>query len=334
MKRFLVKAAVVAAVLLAAVLIYFDWMSRPPGSGRIVTFTVERGWGVREICDALTDSGLVRNPLYALWRFRRMGEGVSLQAGTYLLDDGMTADSILSLIAAGSVIPEPTGWVTLPPGLTLEQSLDRISSSLGMDRGVLDSLAADTGFTGSLGVPCLEGYLFPETYEFALDESPGGVIARMVRTGLERIDGTFGGVPPGTGLDMHRTVILASIVEREAMLDSERQLVAGVFLLRLRRGMRLESCATVQYALGEVKEHLLYSDLRVDSPYNTYLHGGLPPGPICSPGLPSIEAAYSPDTTQGYLYFVSREDGTGGHLFATTHSGHLENRRRVGQGLQ
>jgi UPF0755 protein len=333
MKKFLVSSGVIAAFIAAAFLIFFDWVGKPPGRGREVIFTVQRGWGVRDICDALADSGLVRNPLYTLWRFRRMSEGISLQAGTYLLDDQMRVDSILTLIAQGEIIPVPTHWLTLPPGLTLGQSLDRISSSLRIERSLLDSLSTDSSFMADLGLSGLEGYLYPETYEFADSLAPDGILSRIVRTGLDSWQGRWEDASRATGLDAHQTVILASLVEREAVLDSERSIVAGVFVLRLRRGMKLESCATVQYALGEVKEYLLYSDLRIESPYNTYLYSGLPPGPICSPGLPSLEAAILPDTSAGYLYFVSRDDGSGGHLFATTYPGHLDNRRRVRQGL-
>ncbi len=333
MKKFLVSAGIIAAFVIAAVLIFFDWVGKPPDRGRDVVFTVQRGWGVRDVCEALTDSGLVRNPLYALWRFRRMGDGLSLQAGTYLLDDGMHVDSILTLISRGEIIPVPTRWLTLPPGLTLDQTLDRISSSLLIERSLLDSLSADDTFLGGLGLSSLEGYLYPETYEFATSLAPEEVLSRIVRTGQALWQDEWEDALAATGLDTRQTVILASLVEREVALDWERSIVAGVFILRLRRGMKLESCATVQYALGEVREQLLYSDLRIESPYNTYLHTGLPPGPICSPGPSSLEAAVHPDTSEGYLYFVSRDDGTGGHLFSTTHAGHLDNRRRVRQGL-
>jgi UPF0755 protein len=248
-----------------------------------------------------------------------------LQAGRYLLSDTMRVDSILSRLASGRVVPVPTHWITIPEGLRMETSLDLLSDSLGIPPADLDSLASDSAFLAELGIPCLEGYLYPETYELADTLSPRQVIARIVRTGLSRWE-------PAEGADRHRTVILASIVEREARVDEERPLIAGVFANRLRRGMKLESCATVQYALGAVRDTLLYSDLEVESPYNTYIHGGLPPGPICSPGRRALEAAVSPDTSEGYLYFVSRGDGSGRHLFARTHAQHARNVRSVRSG--
>jgi UPF0755 protein len=256
---------------------------------------------------------------------------MSLQAGIYLLSDSMTPDSILLIMAGGRVIPVPTRWLTLPPGLNQDMALERICSDLRIERHVLDSLASDETLLGEFGIPSLEGYLYPETYEFADSLSPGVILARIIDTGESVWTPDWYSGIASSGLSRYETLILASIVEREAAVDAERAMIAGVFLSRLRRGMMLESCATVQYALGDVREQLLYRDLEVESPYNTYLHTGLPPGPICSPGYTSLLAAVFPDTTEGYLYFVSKDDGTGSHLFSLTYAGHLENRRMVSQ---
>jgi UPF0755 protein len=322
MRRALYGLAALAVLLVAAGLLVLRWASAPPGSGRTVELTVPRGVGARGVAALLEDSGLVRSRHYLLWRYSKMEGEPPLQAGTYLLCDTLSADSILARLASGRVMPVPTQWLTVPEGLRLEDALKLVSDSLGISRAALDSLARDSAFLDRLGVPGLEGYLFPETYELADTLSAAQVIGRMVRTGLSRWE-------PPEGWSRHRTLTLASIVEREAKVDAERPLIAGVFLGRLRRGMRLESCATVQYALGGVRERLLYSDLEVESPYNTYIHPGLPPGPICSPGIASIRAAVSPDTSEGYLYFVSRGDGSGRHLFARTHSEHAANVRSV-----
>ncbi len=321
-RKLLVLAILVPLLLLAAAYGLFRWVSSPPGSGRMVKLTVPRGIGARGVAGLLADSGLVRSHHYVLWRYSRMEGEPPLQAGRYLLSDTMQVDSILFRLASGRVIPVPAHWVTIPEGLRMDTTLAMLSDSLGMPMQVLDSLARDSALLEDLGVPCLEGYLYPETYELADTLSPRQVITRIVRTGLSSWE-------PAEGADRHRTVILASIVEREARVDEERALIAGVFANRLRRGMKLESCATVQYALGRVHDTLLYRDLEVDSPYNTYIHQGLPPGPICSPGRKALEAAVSPDTGEGYLYFVSRGDGSGRHLFARTHAEHARNIRSV-----
>ena len=322
MKKALLVALIVLPVLLLAGWGLFRYLGSPPGTGRSVELSVPRGVGAAGVAELLADSGLVRSRHYVLWRYSRMAGQPPLQAGRYMLSDTMHVDSILARLASGRVIPVPTHWITVPEGLRMDTTLALLSDSLGIRRAALDSLAADSAFLEELGIPGMEGYLFPETYEMADTLAPKEVLVRMVRTGLERWE-------PAAGNDRHSTVILASIVEREARVDAERTLIAGVFVNRLERGMRLESCATVQYALGRVQERLLYSDLEVESPYNTYIHSGLPPGPICSPGLPSIQAAVSPDTSEGYLYFVSRGDGSGRHLFARTHAEHARNIRSV-----
>jgi UPF0755 protein len=331
MKRFRILISMILILSTGSVVLY-SWASSPPGGSRRVVFEVRRGWGARTIAETLQDSGLVRSSLYVIWRAGRLGVASRFEAGEYALDSSMDPDSILLMIASGDVIPVPTNWVTLPEGLTLDQSLEALSASLDIPPDSLREAASESPLLDSLGIPDLEGYLFPETYEFADTLGAAEVIDRIVRTGLERWDPSWDTELPAIGLTRGQAVILASIVEKEAKLDEERPLVSGVFLARLRRGMRLESCATVQYSLGEVRERLSLADLRVESPYNTYLHAGLPPGPICSPGTASLSAAANPDTTEGYLYFVSREDGTGGHLFATSLTGHLANIRSVRSG--
>jgi len=329
MKR---KALTVSISLLVPVILGYAavmWCSQPPGGGKECEFTVESGWGASRISEVLSDSGLVRCRFYLLWRYSRMDGSLPLQAGTYRLDDSMSPDSILALLSHGEVIPVKTSWVTLVPGLTLEQSLDVIAEETNITRNTLDSLSADSIFLSKSGLQSLEGYLFPETYELADTLEAEEILSRIIETGRNRWPENTDELLKITGLTLRQTIILASIVEREARVDSERAVIAGVFLSRIRRGMKLESCATVQYALGEVKETLLYSDLEIESPYNTYIHEGLPPGAICSPGLPSINASFHPDTTGRYLFFVSKNDGTGTHLFAGTHTGHLSNIRSI-----
>src|SRR5690606_27693089 len=172
----------------------------------------------------------------------------------------------------------------------------------------------------------LEGYLFPETYELPADSTANDIMFRLVR----ELGDKLARLPEGwetrlqeTGRSFHELLTVGSRLER----DEERPIVASVIYNRLAKKMNLEIDATVQYALGEHKERLLHEDLKVDSPYNTYLHAGLPPGPIASPGLKSIEAALYPAETK-YLFYVTKKDGSGGHLFAETYNGHLRNIER------
>ncbi len=324
MKKIVIVALIVLFLAIAGAGL-FSWLNSPPGTSRAGEFSLERGWGARRTASALQDSGMIRNQWMFLLEYRRSFREAPLLAGRYLLSDTMTSRGILEILTSGMVIPEPTTWITLPPGLRLEESLGIISDSMGFPMEDLQALAGDPEFLEAMGVPCLEGYLYPETYEFADTLPAWAVINRIVATGQTVMDSGWEQSVEEHGLTPFQGVILASIVEREAVADVERDRIAGVFLNRLRTGMRLESCATVQYALGEVRERLLYSDLEVESPYNTYRHQGLPPGPICSPGAASLYAAAEPDTAGGFLFFVSRGDGSGEHLFATTAAGHARN---------
>lgn len=323
-KSLFTAVAILMFAVLAAFLVY-NWMGNPPGTGAEVEFHLERGWGVRAVAQALEDSSLVRSKWAVLLRYRAGFSDFPLQAGTYLLSDTMQSDSILAMFTRGDVIPVPTNWVTLVPGLRMEESLLILSDSLGFSIEDLEALSREIEFLDAMEIPCFEGYLFPETYEFADTLEAFEVINRIVATGQEVMDQEWVRQCGTVGLTPFQAVTLASIVEREAASDSERDMVAGVFINRLRISMRLESCATVQYALGEVHEQLLFSDLEIESPYNTYRNPGLPPGPICSPGVASLQAVALPDTSDEYLFFVSKGDGSGEHLFARTVQEHNRN---------
>ncbi|PIE51196.1 hypothetical protein CSA37_13080 [Candidatus Fermentibacteria bacterium] len=325
------KVAIVLIVILAAAGLLFLRMKTPPGTGRSIEFTIKPGWGVRKVAEAMEDSSLVRSRWFVLLRYKLAFEGSALQAGRYLVSDTMSTDSMLGMFSRGDVIPVPTSWVTLPPGLRMEESISVLAESLNLSEDELYALSEEIEYLDAMGIPCFEGYLFPETYEFADTLMAYQVINRIVASGQQIMNQEWKTDCEALGLTPFQGVILASIVEREAASDAERAQVAGVFINRLRIGMRLESCATVQYALGEVHQQLLYSDLEIESPYNTYRNQGLPPAPICSPGTASLMAVAEPDTAEGYLFFVSREDGSGLHLFARTASEHNRNIRSVRQ---
>jgi UPF0755 protein len=206
-----------------------------------------------------------------------------------------------------------------------------LSNHLGVPIASFDSLAHDRAFLDTLGItaPSLEGYLAPDTYEFLPGTSPEVAFRTMVRrtqSVLEQAAAGRDSLP--LGLSLHQLLILASIVEAEAEHDDERPRIARVYLNRLQRGMRLQADPTVGYALGRGPRVRLYlRDLATTSPYNTYLHEGLPPGPICNPGRASIVAVMDPTAGDKALYFVARGDGR--HAFAETYSGHLANIKMV-----
>ena len=234
MKRKVLTVSIIFLMLIILVIAALKWCGQPPHEGRECIFTVERGWGVRRISQVLSDSGLVRCRLYLLWRYSRMNDSPAIQAGIYQLDDSMSPDSILGILVRGDVLPVETSWVTISPGLTLMQSISLISEDTGIQRVVLDSLSRDTAFLAYNGIQTLEGYLFPETYEFADTLGAEEILKRIIETGKARWPEDTDELLGNTGITLHETIILASIVEREARVDSERAVIAGVFLSRMR----------------------------------------------------------------------------------------------------
>ena len=278
----------------------------------------------RAIGDSLVSAGVIRNQAIfraALWR---TGAARELKAGTYRFDSPMTATDVIQKIAKGDV------WVkrmTFPEGLSLGE-MARLweQQGFGPAKAFVDA-ASDARPIANVdpAAPDLEGYLFPETYSLP----PGAAAARLVHLMVARFEQLF--TPEmqrsaeAHGLTTRDAVTLASIVEKETAAPAERPIVAAVYLNRLKIGMGLQSDPTVIYALqkaGFYNGKLTREGLEFDSPYNTYRYRGLPPGPIASPGLPSLKAAVAPADVD-YLYFVSRNDGT--HVFARTLEDHNAN---------
>jgi UPF0755 protein len=227
---------------------------------------------------------------------------------------------MLEKLVSGEVA---TRKVTLPEGLTIDQMAARCEAAGIGDAGEYRRLATrDAASFGLDGLPAgasLEGYLFPATYRLPLNAGPRELIRAQVNRFVQAWKEAGQGAP-ATRYSRHEIVTIASLIEEEVQRDGERAKVAGVIENRLRRGMKLEFCSTVLYALGEHKERLLYRDLRVKSPYNTYLHQGLPPGPIASPGQASLNAALRPASHE-FLFFVLTADGQ--HHFSQTASEHV-----------
>lgn len=321
-------------VLLLSTGSWIMWALRgvPPEGGEEARTKVvlPEGASASQIATILQEKGLIHSSIIFHGLVRLSGKDSSLKAGEYEFSQGESVADILDAISSGRVV---TIRVTIPEGLTAveiagvfeERGLADKEELIAVMNHPSEDLREDFPFL-HYGVS-LEGYLFPDTYEFA----KGVSAARIVRSMLRRFQQTAQAAleeHPSRPLHLsdREALILASIVEREAKLATERPIIAGVFLNRLERGIMLGSCATVQYVLPAQKEHLLDKDLEVDSPYNTYKNGGLPPGPICNPGLASIEAVLDPELGD-YLYFVSARDGS--HVFSKTYAEHLEAKARI-----
>jgi UPF0755 protein len=319
--------AVVAA--LAAVAGWAWWtLTRPYQGfeGQEAQIVIEPGTGVRAILEDLEEGGILANADLA-WAYLVYGlEDPPLKAGEYLFRGTRNTPQVLRRLIAGEVITHP---VTLIEGLTLEETA-RTLTEAGFGR--FEAFAEAMSSPGLIldldpAAENLEGYLFPDTYNFARNTPEADIVRTLARTFRDRFQRQV--VPDlAEGRGVRDLVILASIVEREAMLDAERPLIAAVFANRLQRGRRLDADPTIIYALkleGHWDGNLRRRHLSLDSPYNTYLHTGLPPSPICSPGLASLAAAANPADV-GYFYFVSRNDGS--HVFAETLAEHNRNVER------
>ena len=293
--------------------------------GALLRVSVPSGSTFRAAADSLGRAGVVRSPrLFALYAKLR-GSDRDIKAGTYLLQRGTPWSDLVEALERGKGIERT---VTIPEGLTLAAILPMLARATGAPAESLEVAVRDTSLLRRLDVPTesVEGYLFPDTYRFAFGTSARAAVAELVRRFEVVWDPTWDQRLQELGMSRHQVITLASIVEKEARLAEERPVIAAVYHNRLRSGMRLEADPTVQYALGRHRDRLLYKDLEVDSPYNTYRNPGLPPGPIASPGRASIEAALYPASVP-YRFFVAHPDGH--HEFRVTFEEHRAARQEV-----
>jgi len=330
-----------ALALLAAFLVYRGALRsevRPPRSpllafpgapaGRIPPLLVHvtRHESYSRILEQLEDQGSI--PL--LWPLRvaarLRGWDRTVVPGWYRFRSGESALQLLARLGRGE---SEMVRLTLPEGWRLDRILSAVADSAWLPLDSLRAVAADTGWLRRQHVPGpgLEGYLFPDTYRLPRAERPRLILESLLRPGADYWRDSLAVPAAGAGVDRRTLWTLASVIESEAHAAPERSRISAVFWNRLRLGMRLESDPTVLYALGRPPGRLLYADLAVDSPYNTYRSAGLPPGPICSPGRASLRAALRPQANCSDLFFVARGDGT--HVFSRSLEEHELARRRL-----
>ncbi len=334
---FLIALGIVLSIGAGA--LFYLWNGlRPPAAGKPIEVIITPGMRAQKIAELLEEKGLIRNAfLFSGW-MKLKDEGSRFQAGVYKLTPGMTREEIVAKFDAGDIVAAATIRFTIPEGFTVQQIAQRLAEAGAADRTkFLDaaknpSLWTGSAWTsslpadGSLRYP-LEGYLFPDTYEFKRGATEAEIINRMLAEldrKLDQLPEDWQTVLEERGLTVHELLTIASLIEREVVIDEERPIVSSVIQNRLKKKMPLQIDATIQYLLDKQKERLLQEDLKVESPYNTYLNAGLPPGPIATPSYKSIEAALYPDKTD-FMYYVTKKDGTNTHLFAVTYKQHQKN---------
>lgn len=292
-----------------------------------IVVEIPSGSSTNDIAEILYENELILNIRSFKYYAEKTGSDVFLKAGTYVLSKSMNADELLnSLIKGGS--SGNTFNITVIEGLTNEDMAKSLSeqTDLSYDKFVElmenpDTFKEDFEFLKDASITNLQGYLMPETYNIYVNSSEEDIIKVLLRQFDEFYVNEIKPRMENTHLTFEEVINLASIVEKEALLDDERDEVAKVFLNRIDINMKLQSCATVNYANGEWKERLTYEDIAIDSPYNTYVVEGLPPSPINSPGKVSIISVLEPADVD-YLFFVAKGDGS--HYFSNTFDEHID----------
>ncbi len=309
-----------------------------PDSEEVIEVEIPIGSGVDSIAAKLEEKGIVKDARLFKY-YTKFNNNSQFQAGTYGLTKSMTLDEIIESLKTGTVYREPVFTMTVPEGLTLQQIAKVVEKRAGIpEKEFLDYVNDEVTINMLIGkypkiltedikaenvrYP-LEGYLFPATYPF-YEEKPS--VETIVNT---MVQATASNVTPfldylqENDKSVHWLLTFASLLEREATAQSDRETIASVFYNRLKIDMLLQTDPTVLYALGEHKDRVLYSDLKKDDPYNTYVYKGLPPGPIAGAGKSSLEAVIDPATTD-YIYFLA--DKKGKNYFTNSYEKHLENK--------
>jgi UPF0755 protein len=298
---------------------------------KLYTVNIPNGYGVYQVSNLLLDMGIIDNRYSFNLMISMLGLEDRIKAGVYKFSPSMGMGSIVWKLKVGDVISPPLARIVFPEGTSVYRMgllLKREGLADGekfknyIDNAISGDLASRFSFLEKIPTGSLEGYLFPDTYLVPYDISNALFRDMMLSRFSAVIMPLWKKSSADTSMSLHEIVTLASIVEKEAAVEEERAIISSVFHNRLKKRMYLGADPTVKYALSPFRKptkKVFYIDLEVDSPYNTYKNLGLPPGPICNPGLASVKAAIYPAQTD-YLYFVARKDGT--HIFSKTWQEH------------
>ena len=335
MKKKILVILVLFVVIFASGGIYFKSRSGAydVNEEKKVVVNIPSGSGTDSIADILSDAKLIKNKLVFKINVKMSGKASQFKAGEYQFDQSYTNGEIINDIAAGKIYHSGPK-VTVKEGATSIEIIDElVKKNLGTKENYEklinnpDEFRDKYEFLKDKNIKSLEGFLYPSTYFCTEGESEREVISRM----LNKFDEMYKykikpEMDKHKDLNFYDVMKMASIIEKEAVVDKDRPLISSVFYNRLAKDMPLQSDATIQYAFKERKKVVTYEDLKIESPYNSYKYKGLPPTPIANPSWESIEAAINPVETD-YLYFVAKTDG-GENNYAKTYEEHLKNEKR------
>jgi len=305
------------------IIINFCFLSYVGTNQHTVIVKIRQGSSTAEIANLLERKGIISNVFFFKVLAKTNQLDQNLKAGSYAFPPRPTIKQVIQQLAEGKSL---TVTVTIPEGYTVEQIASLLAEKKLVNKLKFLHLAKKNKFSFSFLAEAqsrkqtVEGYLFPDTYQLEADDSEVEIINIMLKRFKEKMDFLLIKNKEQENFSLHNLVTLASIIEKEAKINRERTLISAVFQNRLDKQMKLQSCATVQYILKKHKTQLSYDDIKIASPYNTYLHEGLPPGPIGNAGLASLQAALHPASVE-YLYFVAKGDGS--HYFSKNYQEHL-----------
>lgn len=317
-----IMAVVVVGIMLAFYSLVLFWPQGNPYDS--VKVTIPKGASLKEVSASLQDKNVIRNERSFLLAVKTLGYEKDIPAGRFKLVKAATNFDIIDQLVNGIHVNKR---VTILEGWTITVIAKELEEKLGMDPQVFEDACQNKLLLWKWGIEgeSVEGYLFPDTYRFSEDETPQEIIGRMIEEYKKNVTDDLRQEMVDKSITETEVLILASIIEGEAIYDQERSIISGVYHNRLRMGMRLQADPTIQYIVEGAPRRLLNKDLKIESPYNTYLHYGLPPGPINNPGIESIRAALNPAETD-YLYFVAKGDGY--HTFSKTKEAHNKAKRQ------
>ena len=323
----IIGITIVLLILLVVGYIYIQIGPYNKNSKKDILVEIPNGATLTKVSSILEENKLIKNKVLfkVVSKFKEDNNGV--KAGKYLLSQKYSNSEILDILISGKTYNDGIK-VTIPEGSTYKEVIKYLTNKKIGKSEVYEELINNPKefydkykFLDEKDITTLEGFLYPDTYYFEKDMSEKDVISAMLKRFSEVYTPELKEKQKKMGLTLQQVINMASIIEKEAVKDVDRPKIAGVFYNRLEIGMPLQSDATIQYIFDERKHIVSYSDLKIDSPYNSYLNKGLPPTPISNPGIKSIEAALEPEDND-YLYFVATVDG--GNNYSKTYDEHLK----------
>jgi len=330
LKKLFKAFVLLTIIILSSLISIFLWLNRStyniPSKG--FDFEVLKGDTSYTVSRRLHDADLIQSKALFIFIARAFRLDNNLKVGWIELQTDSSTVGILNSIYGGNFVSVS---FTVPEGSTINDIKQILIENNISDEESIDEYLSDKEHISRLGLPdnfkSVEGFLFPETYKFYKGVSVEKIFFTMVKLYYSKLEEIYPGYRELSRNQLFQKMTLASIIEKEVRRSEESSIVAGVFYNRIKTGMKLQSCATIQYILEKPKEQLLESDLFIDHPYNTYIYRGLPPGPICNPGFNAINAAFNPAKHQ-YFFFVVKDPKKGSHHFSKTYEEHLEAQKK------